>query len=145
LSSSFIVDTIGRKLIPFALLFGLYLIVFGHLSPGGGFQGGVVLGSAVLLLILSRGLRAAEKAFPADRLAAAMATAFAVFIAMGALGLLSGKGFLANVPSLRLPGERPTTIFIFIVDVAIGIEVGCGVALICFGFVGLRSRDAENA
>ena len=47
MKQSTIVDLVSRKLVPFILLFGLYLISFGHLSPGGGFQGGAVLSSGV--------------------------------------------------------------------------------------------------
>ena len=43
---SLIVRTLARVLVPFVQLFGLYVIVHGHSSPGGGFQGGVILGSA---------------------------------------------------------------------------------------------------
>ncbi|RLE12077.1 hypothetical protein DRI96_05140, partial [Candidatus Aerophobetes bacterium] len=46
---------VSRKLVPYILIFGLYLISYGHLSPGGGFQGGVVLASGIILLALARG------------------------------------------------------------------------------------------
>ena len=63
MKESTIVDLVSRKLVPYILLFGLYLISYGHLSPGGGFQGGAVLSSGVLLLCLSRGVRATRLLF----------------------------------------------------------------------------------
>jgi len=51
----------SRKLSPFMFLFGFYLISQGHISPGGGFQGGVVLGSSIILLCLCHGLKATEE------------------------------------------------------------------------------------
>lgn len=50
---SLIITTSARILAPFIQLFGLYVIVHGHYSPGGGFQGGVILGSVYILLSLA--------------------------------------------------------------------------------------------
>jgi multicomponent Na+:H+ antiporter subunit B len=47
-SHDLIVTTICRILIPFIQLFGLYVIAHGHHSPGGGFQGGVILGASII-------------------------------------------------------------------------------------------------
>jgi len=52
-----IVRIVSRLLTPFIQLFGLYVIFHGHQSPGGGFQGGVILGASFLLLALSHDLR----------------------------------------------------------------------------------------
>lgn len=52
---SIIVKTFGSALAPFILMYGIYLILFGPVSPGGGFQGGVVLASAVVLVLLTHG------------------------------------------------------------------------------------------
>ena len=49
---SVIVKTVCRILVPFIQMFGLYVIMHGHSSPGGGFQGGVILGSSFILLSL---------------------------------------------------------------------------------------------
>ncbi|MFW6323799.1 MAG: hydrogen gas-evolving membrane-bound hydrogenase subunit E, partial [Desulfovibrionales bacterium] len=53
----FIVSRVAKLMIPFIHLFGLYVIAHGHHSPGGGFQGGVILGAGFLLLALSHNLR----------------------------------------------------------------------------------------
>jgi len=50
-----IVSTISRILVPFIQLYALYVIMHGHYSPGGGFQGGVILGASMVLLLLTRG------------------------------------------------------------------------------------------
>ena len=71
-----ILDLVARKLAPFMLLFGFYLLTYGHLSPGGGFQGGVVIASGVILLAISRGVEAAEALFPVLSLTKAEAFAF---------------------------------------------------------------------
>ena len=53
LGESLIIQTAVRLLVPFIQLFGLYVIVHGHYSPGGGFQGGVILGASFVLLALA--------------------------------------------------------------------------------------------
>ena len=58
---SLIVKTVTRWLKAFLLLFGIYLVLYGHLSPGGGFSGGVVVASAFILLVLANGQRNASK------------------------------------------------------------------------------------
>jgi len=52
---SVIVRTVTRLLVPLVLIFGAYIIMHGHLTPGGGFQGGAVVASAVALLIVAFG------------------------------------------------------------------------------------------
>ena len=53
IGESLIIQTAVRLLVPFAQLFGLYVIVHGHYSPGGGFQGGVILGASFVMLALA--------------------------------------------------------------------------------------------
>lgn len=53
LGESLIIQTAVRIMVPFIQLFGLYVIVHGHYSPGGGFQGGVILGASFVLLALA--------------------------------------------------------------------------------------------
>lgn len=55
-SDNIIIITIARILIPFIQLYGLYVIMHGHYSPGGGFQGGVILAASIVLFILTNGL-----------------------------------------------------------------------------------------
>ena len=54
-----ITQTTSRLLFPFIQVFALYVIAHGHHSPGGGFQGGVILGAAIILFALTHNLREA--------------------------------------------------------------------------------------
>ena len=127
-----IVDTISRKLSPYILLFGLYLISYGHLSPGGGFQGGVVLASGVIILYLSRGFIQAQKVFPVHTMSLTELVSFLLFLIMGITGLLVGRRFLGNFLPLGKIGEVPSAGFIFFLNIIIGLKVGAGISLICF-------------
>ncbi|MCD6407244.1 MnhB domain-containing protein [Candidatus Aerophobetes bacterium] len=127
-----IVDMISRKLSPYILLFALYLISYGHLSPGGGFQGGVVLASGVILLCLARGEGFVKRKLPPKALSLVETGMFFIFILMGLAGLLIGGYFLEN---FFLPGKIekvPTESFIFFLNLVIGLKVGAGITLICF-------------
>ena len=59
---SLIVRTLGRIVIPIAQLFGVYVLVFGQYGPGGGFVGGVVIASSMIMAILIFGLGSADSA-----------------------------------------------------------------------------------
>jgi len=127
-----IVTIVSRKLVPYILLFGLYLISFGHLSPGGGFQGGVVLASGVILLYLSKGIASTQKTFTEEKLSLAEAGMFFFFLLMGIGGVIAGKLFLENFLPLGKAGKVPSAGFIFFLNLIIGIKVGAGISLICF-------------
>ena len=127
-----IVDMISRKLAPYIMLFVLYLISYGHLSPGGGFQGGVVLATGVIVLALSRGVRSAQRLFPVRRLSLLEAAAFLLFLVMGTAGIFCGQPFLSNFLPLGTIGKIPSAGFIFFLNLIIGLKVGAGMSLICF-------------
>ena len=60
-NSQIIRKTLVTKLIAFIQLYALYIIIFGELGPGGGFQGGVILGSSIIIYILIFGLQEGRK------------------------------------------------------------------------------------
>ncbi|MEA1963586.1 MAG: MnhB domain-containing protein [Candidatus Aerophobetes bacterium] len=129
-----IVSITSRKLVPYILLFGLYLISYGHFSPGGGFQGGVVLGAGIILLCLSRGISSTEINFPPRKITFLEISMITAFILLGIAGLIMGGSFLSNI----LPGkaeEVPTPGFIFLLDLVIGLKAGAGIILIFYSFL----------
>jgi multicomponent Na+:H+ antiporter subunit B len=135
MKQSKIVDLVSRKLVPFILLFGLYLISYGHLSPGGGFQGGAVLSSGVLLLCLSRGVKATRLLFASRSVSALEIAAFTLFLGMAAAGMVIGVSFLGNFLPLGRVGQVPSAGFILFLNLVIGLEVGAGITLICFSLL----------
>lgn len=56
-----IVRTIARLLFPFMFLFGAYVVAHGHLTPGGGFPGGVIIAASFVMLILAYGIEQTQK------------------------------------------------------------------------------------
>jgi multicomponent Na+:H+ antiporter subunit B len=85
-----IIDSGHMALLPIIVLFGAYVILFGHLSAGGGFQGGAIIATGVELYMIARVLSAINiKAFSAGESAAGVA-----FVLVGILGLVFAAGFL---------------------------------------------------
>ena len=121
-----IIQTTVRLLIPFILLFAFYVIAHGHHSPGGGFQGGVILGSAVILYALSQDLRTAQKRVN-ERATGFMST-IGVFIyaGTGALCMLLGSNFLDYSALAPVLGVDPITARshgILMVEIGVGVAV----------------------
>jgi multicomponent Na+:H+ antiporter subunit B len=83
-----IVKTIARILTPFIQIFALYVIIHGHHSPGGGFQGGVIFGASLILLFITHGLKETKKRIAEKGLA--ILSSFGVLI-------YSGIGFLCII------------------------------------------------
>ena len=133
-----IIDVIARKLSPYIFLFGFYLVAFGHRTPGGGFQGGVVMASGVILLALGRDPAVAMTAFPPGKLSIAEALSYILLLALGVAGVAVGGFFLENV----LPSgfAVPRVGFVFALNIVIGIKVGAGVSLIALHLFREESR-----
>jgi multicomponent Na+:H+ antiporter subunit B len=113
--TSRIIKTVTRVLFPFILLFGSYIIIFGHLSPGGGFQGGVILAMAIILAIVVYGHNRFQRFVP--YLMFVEIIGIFLFILIGISGIASGKQFLVNLGTIPL------------LNIIIGLKVFSGLVL----------------
>lgn len=122
---SLVVDVVARLNVPFMQLFALYVIVHGHYSPGGGFQGGVILAVSVILHRLVLGPEESGRRFsPRAGLALAVGGVLA-FLVIGLIPLLAGASFLdyAALPFRGLEPAARRYIGILLVEIAIGLGV----------------------
>lgn len=123
--ASLVLHTGCRFLFPLILLFGAYIFIHGHLTPGGGFQGGAVVASAYVLIYLGcRGRRVSEIGSKIVESLGGL-----VFIVMGLIGLtIGGHYFLSNY----LPKGEVNFLFsagvVPIIYIAIGFKVGSELA-----------------
>jgi len=124
--ASLVLYTGCRFLFPLILTFGTYIFIHGHLTPGGGFQGGAIIASGFLLIYL--GCRERRISRVASNLAESLGGL--VFVIIGLLGLVFGSYFLLNF----LPKGTANTLFsagiIPIIYIAIGFKVGSELASI---------------
>ncbi len=107
---SLVVRTVARWVVAFIFLYGLYIIAFGHLTPGGGFPGGVILACAFILEVLAWGKESALAAFPFRAAKRFDSGAAFAFLLLALLGLLLGGAFFANFIQKARPGE-PMALF----------------------------------
>src|SRR5512137_436803 len=91
-----IVKTITRISVWMILLYGIYIIFHGHLSPGGGFGGGVIIALALLNVMLAYGRKYTSKWLNIGFLQDVEASSALMFLVMGILGISIGGSFLAN-------------------------------------------------
>jgi multicomponent Na+:H+ antiporter subunit B len=89
-----ILRVIAKLLIPFILLFALYVQFHGELGPGGGFQAGVILAAAVIFYSLIFGLASARKVVPEPLVESMMAIGVLIYGGVGVAGLLLGGHYL---------------------------------------------------
>jgi multicomponent Na+:H+ antiporter subunit B len=121
-----IIKTVCRILIPFIQLFALYVIAHGHHSPGGGFQGGVILGATVILLAISHDLRTAVDRVKEKANSLLCAAGVLIYAGTGTLCLLFGLNFLdygALAPLLNVDPVTARSHGILIVEIGVGMSV----------------------
>ncbi len=102
-----LLDTAARLLVPWILVFAVYVLIHGHSSPGGGFQGGVLFGSGLVTMRLVRGSGGGPRPAGSPSLRASLAMAGAGILGYVGLGLLAmafGGAFL-DFGTLPLGGE----------------------------------------
>jgi multicomponent Na+:H+ antiporter subunit B len=129
------VRVIGLALVGPVVLFGLYLVVHGHLTPGGGFQGGVVLATAALLVWLSGEYVTLRRVSPELVGDLAESVGAATYVVIGLFGVAAGATFLANVLPLGQPGALLSAGTIPPINAAVGLEVAGGFVLLVYEFL----------
>ncbi|MCT4621237.1 MAG: MnhB domain-containing protein [Marinisporobacter sp.] len=92
-----ILKEISKIIIPFIQIFGLYVIFHGHLSPGGGFAGGTVIGTSFILYRIVFGKEAAKCKFSYERLIKLICSALILY------GILKGYSFITGGSNLHVP------------------------------------------
>ena len=150
--------TFGSALLfPLIISFGAYLVIHGHLSPGGGFQGGSVMASGTALLLISalitRHVQRTKKVFSFFE-----SLGLSVFIGLGFAGISASflNNFLANGPVMFLGREIPfgpnsgylnSAGILPLLSLAVGIEVFFGISIILvqlYHYTRYASQNPEN-
>lgn len=91
-----IVKSASDLFLPLACVFGCYVVLHGHLSPGGGFQGGVLIASAILLVFLGYGSSKVRKTFSEHKLHSSETIAEILYVVIALIGVFAGIGFCFN-------------------------------------------------
>nr|WP_237405204.1 MnhB domain-containing protein [Streptomyces sp. SN-593] len=126
---------LGTVLLPITVLVGVYVVAHGQLSPGGGFQGGVVLATALHLGYVAADYRVLRRLRPLAVLDVADSLAAASFTAMGVAGLAAGGAFLKNVLPLGTFDQITSGGMVPLFNAAVGVEVASGLIVLVAHFL----------
>ena len=151
---SIIVRTVSRFVYGLILVFGFYVIMHGHLTPGGGFQGGAVVASAFALLLVAFGAAGVQgrlnrhllQSFEEIGALAFLGLAFAGIGTAFFYNLLAGSGSLfgATIPLGPSPGVLNAGGTVPLMNWAVGLKVMTGIAcIVIVMLIGARKEETE--
>ena len=134
---SLIVKTITRLTVGLILLYGIYIVFHGHVSPGGGFAGGVIIALSFIHLMLAYGKEVAVKKLSEAATSFFESLGAILFLAIALLGFTGGYFFL-NFISKGEPFRLFSAGIIPLCNIAISLKVGAGVFAIFVALVLLK-------
>lgn len=140
---SLIVKTITRLTVGLILLFGIYIVLNGHLSPGGGFAGGVIVALSFFLLMLAYGKEVVFKKISKEMTAFFESLGAILFLGIALLGFTGGYFFLNFFTSKGRPFHLFSAGIIPLCNIAICLKVGAGIFAIFVALV-LFKLEVEN-
>ncbi|MFA4842240.1 MAG: MnhB domain-containing protein [Candidatus Omnitrophota bacterium] len=140
---SLIVKTVTRLTVGLILLFGIYIVLHGHLSPGGGFAGGVIIALSFVHLMLAFGKDVAVSKISKNFASNLESLSALMFLAIALLGFFGGSFFL-NILGKGVPFKLFSAGTIPLSNVAISLKVGVGLFAIFLALVVLEGAEKEK-
>ena len=129
------------KILPIGIVYMFYIILHGHLSPGGGFQGGVLMVALIALVYMGHGYQVTIDAFSYHILHTSEGLASIFYVALGLLGVAMGAQFAQNVLYTHgAIGDLYSSGTIFWMNVTVGIKVLTGVGSIALHMNGVANE-----
>ena len=130
-----VLRVVAKALIPFILLFGLYVQTHGDFGPGGGFQAGVIFASAFILYGLVFGLGNARRVVPSGLLLVLLSLGVLIFAGTGVAALLMGGNYL-EYAVFAADAAAGNHIGIWLVELGVGVTVSAAMVIIFMSFAG---------
>ena len=112
-------------LCPIIFIFGIYVILNGHLSPGGGFSGGAILGAGLILYVCAFGFKKTQQFFNEHIYKVAKITALCMYGLIGTYFYITGANGIENHIPLGIPGHILSSGIILPINICVGLEVAC--------------------
>lgn len=134
----------SRLALGLSVVFGIYVLLHPHLTPGGGFQGGAIVGSAMLLLYLGPGYPLWRRMMRSTALDMAEALGAGAFAAAGLATVAAGAPFLTNLLPLGKTGALPSAGLVPLVNIAVGVAVSTGFAVLFLEFLEETREPADG-
>ena len=137
--------TVARVVIPFIQLFALYVIVHGDSGPGGGFQGGVILGSSVILYAIIFGAKAGRLWVSQQLTDVFSSIGVLLYAGVGLVALIVGGKYLEyNVLPIGHDAHVASHYGIFLIELGVGITVAAVMVTIFFETAGRDEDDHKD-
>lgn len=136
LQGNLILRTICKALLPAVFLFGLYVVLNGHLSPGGGFSGGTIMGAGLILYSLAYGYEKTHEFFSMKTFIAVTCTCLCVYCLAKGYSFFTGANHMESHIPLGIPGAILSSGLILPLNICVGFIVACTV----YGFYALFTR-----
>lgn len=118
-----ILQTVAKILVPPIVIFGIYVILGGHLGPGGGFSGGAIIGAGLILYLNAFGFEKTERFFRASTYKKLSFTALACYTFSKCYSFYTGANHIESVIPLGTPGAILSSGLILILNICVGIVV----------------------
>ena len=132
-----VLRVITKLLLPFILLFGLYVQFHGDFGPGGGFQAGVIFAAGFILYAMVYGVKAARKVLPIGILRGGIAGGLLLYALVGVANLMLGENYLNYTP-LAESMKEGQHLGIFLVELGVGITIASVMMTVFFTFATWR-------
>ena len=126
----FVLKIVVGPLIPFVMIYGIYVLFNGHLSPGGGFSGGTILGGGLVLYSIAYGREKVSQFFTFKTFGVLCSVSLGFYVLIKAYSfMVSAAGNSTGIP-LGTPGNILSGGLIFPLSISVGIVVAC--TIYCF-------------
>ena len=120
-----ILQTITSVLVPVILLYGFYIILNGHLSPGGGFSGGATIGAGLILYVTTFGFHKTKRFFSEKTYDLVKVGALSLYSVTMIYYFYTGANMIRNLFPLGNPGDILSAGMILPINIFVGLEVAC--------------------
>lgn len=120
-----ILQGVAFVLCPIIFIFGIYIILNGHLSPGGGFSGGSIMGAGLILYVAAYGFKKTQRFFDEHIYKIAKITALCMYGLIGTYFYMTGANGIENHIPLGIPGHILSSGIILPINICVGLEVAC--------------------
>lgn len=137
---SLIVKNVTRLVAGFIALFGVYIVLYGHVTPGGGFAGGVILAGGLVLVVLAFGEEFSRSVLSHNIARTADSVGALGFLAVALIGYIGGA-FFANFLERGTVGSLWSAGWIPLSNLAIGVKVGAGLFGVFLALALFRRSD----
>ncbi|MBS4900543.1 MAG: hypothetical protein KHZ87_07295 [Clostridiales bacterium] len=131
-----ILRTVSKMVAPFIIMYGAYVILNGHISPGGGFSGGAIIGAGLILISLGAGPKATRKFFSFKIFTAITSCSLLSYAGLKTYSFYTGAHHIETGVPLGTPGAILSSGFILPLNIFVGMIVACTM----FGFYSLFTK-----